>query len=246
MPIGRGVVQRAGSATLRPAASQGIEVAQVLEHFFDRHLPAKCGEVEPSTFAMLRVRAPGGLACLVTVGTGRPTLLAPQLAGPLDHDFRVVFEHRLADLPVHHVSAVAVEDTAQMIEGAADVQMTEIDVPVTVRTARLMEALPFPLVGRRRTPQPIGRLQHPIHRGRARRHYVVVDHHERQTPIAFQGVLTLIVEDRPLLLVRQPVITGDARVVLVDAAVTLPLVVELREADAQPKHQHVDGDFRLL
>jgi hypothetical protein len=42
------------------------------------------------------------------------------------------------------------------------------------------------------------------------------------------------------------VIAGDVGVVLVDLAVTLPPVVKLREADAQPEHQHADGDFRLL
>ena len=35
-------------------------------------------------------------------------------------------------------------------------------------------------------------------------------------------------------------------VVLVDLAVTLPPVVELRQADAQPEHQQADGDLRLL
>ena len=67
VPLGGRVVQRARSATLRPGASQGIEVAQVLEDFLDRHLAAKCGDVEPSMFAMLGVRAPGGLAWLVAV-----------------------------------------------------------------------------------------------------------------------------------------------------------------------------------
>jgi hypothetical protein len=42
------------------------------------------------------------------------------------------------------------------------------------------------------------------------------------------------------------VVSGDLRVVLVDLAVTFPPVVELREADAQPKDQEAQGDLRLL
>ena len=220
VPIARRVVQRARSTTLRPGASQGIEVTEVLEDFLDRQLAAKCGDVQRSMFVMLGVRAPGELAWSIDVAVGCLTLLSPEFAGLDQLPIALGVDH-----PMHDVPAVAVEDAAQMIEGAADVQVAEIDVPVTVRTAGPMEALPFPFVGRRRPPQPIGRLQQPIDRGRAGRRHVVVEHHERQPSIALQGVFTLVVEDGSLLRLREPVVAGNLRVVLVDLAVTLPPVV---------------------
>jgi len=141
--------------------------------------------------------------------------------------------------------AVAVEDAAQVVKRPADVQVREVDVPVVMRTAGLVETLPLPLVARRGPPQPVGRLQHPIHRGRAGRYHVVVEHHKRQPPVALQRVPTLVFEDALPLLVRQPVIAGNRGVVLVDPPVTLPPVVELRQTDPQPEHQHADGDLGL-
>jgi hypothetical protein len=59
---------------------------------------------------------------------------------PLEDDLHVGFGHRLADLPVDDVPAAAVQDAAQVVERAADVDVRDVDVPVLVRPERLHEA----------------------------------------------------------------------------------------------------------
>ena len=54
-------------------------------------------------------------------------------AGALEDDFDVGFLHFLADFPVDDEAAAAVEDGAEEVEGAGDVEVADIDVPVLVR-----------------------------------------------------------------------------------------------------------------
>ena len=49
------------------------------------------------------------------------------------------------------------------------------------------------------TVQPPGIFQDAIHAGRTDGHHVVVEHHERQPAVAFQGMAIVVVEDRQLL-----------------------------------------------
>ena len=43
------------------------------------------------------------------------------------------FPHRLAELPMHDVAAVPVQNAAQVIERAADVDVGNVDMPVLMR-----------------------------------------------------------------------------------------------------------------
>ncbi len=156
-----------------------------------------------------------------------PRILAPEpLPRPLDDRLHVDLFHLLADLPVHQVAAVAVEDAGQEVERPADVHVGDIHVPVAVGASGLLET--FPLAARP-APEPgqqPGPLEHPIHARRADRHHVGIEHHVRQTAIAFQGMLAVVVDDRPLFPVFQPVVARNPAVMLVDFAVPLsPLVV---------------------
>ena len=135
------------------------------------------------------------------------------------------------------VAAVAVEDRAEVVERAADVQVAEVDVPMVVRARGLVETFAFAGIGWRGMADLAGRFQHAIDRGRADRRHVVVEHHERQPPIAFQRMLTLVGHDGLLLPVFQPMVAGHLRVVLIDLAVAGAPAVELRQRDAQPQHQ---------
>ena len=56
-------------------------------------------------------------------------------AGALDDGFHVDFLHFLADFPVDDEAAAAIEDGAEEVEGAGDVEVADIDVPVLVRLA---------------------------------------------------------------------------------------------------------------
>src|SRR5205823_8106040 len=55
----------------------------------------------------------------------------------LENDFHRGLGHRFSDVPVDDIAAGAVDDAAQVIEGAADVQIADIDVPVLVGCQRL-------------------------------------------------------------------------------------------------------------
>src|SRR5438128_3437373 len=73
-----------------------------------------------------------------------------------------------------------------------------------------------------------------------------VEHHERQPPIAFQPILQMEIDDRFFLPQLQPEIAGNPTVVLVDATVTLPPVVELAGGHAQPMNESSDAALGLL
>ncbi len=61
---------------------------------------------------------------------------------------------------------------------------------------------------------------------------VVVEHHERQPPVALERVLVEVVDDRQALPELDPVIARDLAVVFVDLAVSPPPLVELGAGDA--------------
>src|SRR5262249_55623077 len=65
------------------------------------------------------------------------------LACPLDDLLDSGFDHGLPDLPVDREAAATIEQAAQVVEGAGDVQVRDIDMPVFVGAQGLQEALPL-------------------------------------------------------------------------------------------------------
>ena len=49
--------------------------------------------------------------------------LRKPLLGPLHNDLDICLGHLFANLPVHDVAAVAIENTAQIVERAADIEI---------------------------------------------------------------------------------------------------------------------------
>ena len=89
---------------------------------------------------------------------------------------------------------------------------------------------------RRRARQHSGRFQHAVRAGRTARHGVGVEHHEGQTSITLERMLSCENDD-PLAFFRvEPMIARDPRVVLVDPPKATFPVVELADADADPAH----------
>src|SRR5207245_1508449 len=70
----------------------------------------------------------------------------------------------------------------------------------------------------------------------ADRHDVGVQHHERQSPIAFQGMFQVKADDGLLFPRLQPEITGNPTVVFIDAPVAASPVVELAGLEEQTYH----------
>ena len=61
--------------------------------------------------------------------------------GTLHDLLDVCLGHRRTDLPVNDGAATAVEDAAQVVERASDVEVSDVHVPVFMRLPRLNEAL---------------------------------------------------------------------------------------------------------
>ncbi len=74
------------------------------------------------------------------VGDDPGSRLRVKFLGPLQDDFDVRLGHRLPQIPVDDVSAAAIEDTAQVIERSADVDVRHVDVPVLMCRQWLLKA----------------------------------------------------------------------------------------------------------
>src|SRR5271170_7333343 len=143
-------------------------------------------------------------------------------------------------------TAVAVQNAAQIVERATHIDVGNIDVPVLMRTRRLLET--GPLARRLSLPprEQSGSLQHPPNAGWTDGHNVGIQHHERQPPIAFQRILQMEPDDRLFLPRLQPKITRNPTIVLIHAPVALSPVVELASPHPQPADQSPGADLRLF
>src|SRR5262249_35299567 len=106
----------------------------------------------------------------------RPSL-RESFPGTLDNRLDVPLSHALADLPVDDEPTVAVEETTEVEEGAADVDVRDVDVPVLVGSQGLLEAPPL-LGGLSPTAREFaGCLEDPVDAGRTDGHDVSIQHH---------------------------------------------------------------------
>src|SRR6516225_6298703 len=154
--------------------------------------------------------------------------------------------HRFPQIPMNQETAVAVQDAAQVVERRANVQVGDIDMPMLVWLRRLVKTRPFLRGLSVPLPQQPRPTQHSPHAGRTHRHDVGVQHHERQPPIAFQWILQVERNDRLLLPILQPKVSGNPTIVLVDPAVPLAPAVELAGSDVEPADEPPGADLGLL
>ena len=104
----------------------------------------------------------------------------------LQNDFDFRFGHRLPQIPMNDRTAVAIQNAAQIIERATHIDVGNIDVPMLVRMRWLLKTCP--LARRLALPsgEQSGSLKHPPNAGGANGYNIGIQHHERQSPIAFQ------------------------------------------------------------
>ena len=131
------------------------------------------------------------------------------LLGGLENDLDVGFPHRLAQVPVHDRAAVAVQHAAEVVEGARDVDVGNVDMPMLMRLGRLFEARPFQRLFAVPLAQQARPAQHPPDARRADGHDVGVEHHERQPPVALQRMLAIKVYDGLFFPLFEPEIPGN-------------------------------------
>ena len=79
--------------------------------------------------------------------------------------------------------------------------------------------------------------EYAVHTGWSDGHDIGVQHHQRQTPIAFLRVLGMELDDRFFLPVIEPRVTRDFGVVLIRLAIAGPPVVELNLLAATPSQR---------
>ena len=133
---------------------------------------------------------------------------------------------------MHHVTAVSIQNGAQVVERATDVDVGDVNVPMLVRFCRLIE--PFSLLGRRlgSLVQLAGSFQHPIDAAWAGCHDVCIQHHIRQTTISFFWMLPVVVDDGLPFPSFQPKRSRDLTIMLILLPVPLVPIIILASAYA--------------
>jgi len=168
------------------------------------------------------------------------------LSGPLDDRLHVLLGHAFADLPMHDKAAIAIQEGAEVVKRAAEIQVAYIDMPMLVRCERLHETgsflrglLPF-------TIESIRLFQNTINAAGTDRHDVVVEHHEGQPAITVERVRIVVVEDGLLFPILEPPIARNLAVVLIDLAVASLPIVKLARTEPQPTQQAFGGQLRTV
>ena len=156
------------------------------------------------------------------------------------------FHDRFPQIPMYDRTAIPIQNAAQVIKGPAHVDVGNIDMPMLVGLRRMIKPCSF---ARRLTlpsrKQP-GLPQHSPNARGAHRHHICIQHHERQSPIAFQGMLVVESDDRLLLPRRNPEIPRNPAVVFIDPTVTFLPVVEFAGSHSQPVDESSDADLGPL
>src|SRR6056297_106571 len=127
---------------------------------------------------------------------------------------------------MHDVPAVAIQNRDQVEERPASIDVGNVDMPARMGFQRMLEAASFLRCLVAFSIQSACGLEHAVDRRRSDCHDVIIEHHERQSTVAFERVLVVEIDDRLLLPVFQPPFPGNFAVVGIYLAVTsFPVVV---------------------
>jgi len=116
--------------------------------------------------------------------------------GSLQNHFDISFSHGLTQIPMHEETTETHPDAAQVIEGAAQVDVGNVDMPVLMGLQRLLETGSLARWLASSTGIIIQLASTPAKTlAGTDGHNVSVEHHERQLPITFQRVLQMELDD---------------------------------------------------
>ena len=166
---------------------------------------------------------------------------------PSDHDFDILFGHRLADFPVHDVAAEAIQNRDQKVKRPAEIQIADVGVPFLMDFSGLNVACSF-LVGldELAIQTPSG-FENAIGGTGTDGDDVVVEHHKSQTSVSFERVAIVEVKDGLFLPFFEPPVSRDFSVMLVGFAIAFfPGVVlaGLQSGPAQQRFARQVGSLR--
>src|SRR2546427_6252943 len=77
------------------------------------------------------------------VGDDAGLCLRVLFLGSFENYLDVGLPHRLTQVPMHDRTTVPIQNAAQVVEGPADVDIGDIDMPMLMRLERLLEARPL-------------------------------------------------------------------------------------------------------
>jgi len=150
--------------------------------------------------------------------------------------------------------AVAIEHGAEELEGAGNVEVGDVDMPVFGGFERLHEARSLlgwcPLVA----VEEACALEHPVDARWADGDAILIEHHERKSPITFEWESAVEVDDRLLFPGFEPAIPWDVAVVGMGSAVVFSpaialaglepvLVAQVRDGGAVDEVPPDDGEL---
>src|SRR5579884_1644748 len=168
------------------------------------------------------------------------------LPRPLDDLLDIGLGHRLPQLPMHEEAAATIQEAAQVVEGAGDIDVGDINMPVLVRQKRLNKALALAGGLGRMAIEQAGLVEDTVDAGRTARGDVLVKHHEGQAAIALQRKQSVEVADSLLLLLFEPVVARNPGIMLIGLAVAALPGVPLGGGQAQPEQEASDGNAGLV
>ena len=91
-----------------------------------------------------------------------------------------------------------------------------------------------------------GVAEHSVDARRTHGDDIGVEHHEGESPVAFQGMGGVVIQDGLLLPGFEPPIARGECIVLIDQSVASPPVVELAGGNAEPVDEPPEGDLSAL
>ena len=177
------------------------------------------------------------------VGNHARARVGKLLSGALEDGRDVMRRHGFAQFPVHEKPRPAIENRAQIVERARDIDVREIDVPMRVRLRRLVKPRAF---FRRRACPPIQaprRFEDAIHRCRTHRDVACLQHPIRQGAIAVEGVLRLRAQNAIPFGLGKPMVARHGPVGRGHRAVRCRPAGVLGACDPEPLEQPTHGQL---
>jgi len=143
------------------------------------------------------------------------------------------------------VTAAHVQKAAEVVKGAANVDVGHVHMPVFMRFERLDEAgsfeaflgIPFLKQSRLRKNTPGA--------GGTDGDNVLIQHHEGQSPVSFEWIFQSGLDDGIPLPGFEPEITRDRSVMFVCFTVALDPCVKFTLGNRQPEDEALKRDFRF-
>ena len=166
--------------------------------------------------------------------------------GPLQDNLNIRFRHLFPDLPVNDETAAAIENAAQIIERAADIEIRHIDMPMFKGLQRLDETgtletlFPVPFLQQTCLPKNA-----PGTAG-ADRNDISVQEHERQPTVALKRIAQGKFDDGLPFPRFKPEVTWDQSIMFIDFAVTQGPCIKLALRHGQPGYDAFQRHFRFL